>query len=86
MNSTEVFIFIRLFSVGILTLTALSLVPAGIAVIIAGLKTGKDKKLSLIVGIGLIVLAVIAAVGMVMILPDSSDMERLDRFLRRLNK
>ena len=69
-SGEEWFVIFKFIGSLVIAVMALSLLISGIVVIFTGLKTNKDKKLSALIGGGLILAAVIGAVVSVMLFSD----------------
>ena len=84
-SGEEWFVIFKFVGAIVLAIAALSLLITGITVIFTGIKTNKDKKLSGIIGGGMIIAAVIAAVAAVLIFSNAFDLEILDGIFSQLD-
>ena len=77
-SGEEWFVIFKFIGSLVIAVMALSLLISGIVVIFTGLKTNKDKKLSALIGGGLILAAVIGAVVSVMLFSNAFDLDLLN--------
>ena len=84
-SGEEWFVIFKVIGSVFIAVMALSLFISGIAVIFTGVKTNKDKKLSALIGGGLMLAAVIGAVASVMLFSNAFDLDLLNDIFRQLD-